>query len=512
MATGLAIQRSRAEQRLRNVSTAMDRASGYTLGNINATPAAVTLRRGRDHSIGSSSTLGRTPSLREASLTRGGGGARDRHSMMLPVNTETAKYHRQKDLQDIHDNFMKTYKETNKKINDNGVEGEERRSKAYQKIVSNAQPSYMDEQAAKRQTVSEMFMDTNKFSTKTLSAINNLEGAVIRKKQEYNWRKEMEDYEKRSEFERDVRARNVTALNRDTTKENTEEISVAVSSRKRQTDTAREIQIDKAPKQEYHATTTNNNVDRPNKAVESWRKSRENARPQTVAELQPEIEKKSWRERLAEREKEEEERKAKAAAQAPQPSPKVTVPPQEIRPRAVPAAPEASIQPKAEAPKQQQQKQKQIQQQPRAVQQQPPPPQPQPEQQQQTADGQPAVKLSVRAQARAKARAKAAAEAAAAAEQQQTADDPSADQIAGPPSEEAAEGEQEEEDTDGTKKMKKEFDLMMGGLESEMEAGRSKLAKLRERIRKAKASIKDADDALAAEDKSREEEKKQKNS
>ena len=131
-------------------------------------------------------------------------------------------------------------------------------------------------------------------------------------------------YEKRSEFERDVRARNVTALNRDTTKENTEEISVAVSSRKRQTDTAREIQIDKAPKQEYHATTTNNNVDRPNKAVESWRKSRENARPQTVAELQPEIEKKSWRERLAEREKEEEERKAKAAAQAPQPSPKVS--------------------------------------------------------------------------------------------------------------------------------------------------------------------------------------------
>ena len=39
---------------------------------------------------------------------------------------------------------------------------------------------------------SEMFMDTNKFSTKTLSAINNLEGAVIRKKKEYTWRQEME--------------------------------------------------------------------------------------------------------------------------------------------------------------------------------------------------------------------------------------------------------------------------------------------------------------------------------
>merc|ERR1711981_492018 len=129
------------------------------------------------------------------------------------------------------DSFMKTYKSTNNKAYDREEQQEERKSKAYQKIVSNAQPSYMDEREAKRQCVSEMFMDTNKFSTKTLSAINNLDGAVIRKKQEYNWRKEMEDYEKRSEFERDVRARNVTALNRDSTstKENTEEISVAVS-------------------------------------------------------------------------------------------------------------------------------------------------------------------------------------------------------------------------------------------------------------------------------------------
>ncbi len=38
-----------------------------------------------------------------------------------------------------------------------------------------------------------MFMETNKFSTKTLAAINGLEGAVIRKKTEYNWRKEMEE-------------------------------------------------------------------------------------------------------------------------------------------------------------------------------------------------------------------------------------------------------------------------------------------------------------------------------
>merc|ERR1712018_505928 len=313
MATGLVATRSRVENRLKNVSQQMDRASGYILGNINATPTSTNVRRAMDASI---SVGGRSNYARDGSLTRNGSGRENRHSMMIPPSTETAKYNRQQDLKEIHDNFMKTYKQTDNKIK--GVETEERRSKAYKMITNNAPPSYMDEREAKRQCVSEMFMDTNKFSTKTLSAINNLEGAVIRKKQEYNWRKEMEDYEKRSEFERDVRARNVTALNRDTTKENTEEIAVAVSSRKRQTDTAREIQIDKAPKQD----------DRPNKAVESWRKSRENARPQTVAELQPEIEKKSWRERLAEREKEEEERKAKAAAEAPPPPPpKVTVPP-----------------------------------------------------------------------------------------------------------------------------------------------------------------------------------------
>ena len=37
----------------------------------------------------------------------------------------------------------------------------------------------------------------------------------------------------------------------------------------------------------------------------------------------------------------------------------------------------------------------------------------------------------------------------------------------------------EEEDTDGTKKMKKDFDLMFSGLDAEMEAGRSKLAKFK---------------------------------
>jgi len=48
-----------------------------------------------------------------------------------------------------------------------------------------------------------------------------------------------------------------------------------------------------------------------------------------------------------------------------------------------------------------------------------------------------------------------------------------------------------------THKLRTDFNSMMGGLEAEMEAGRSKLAKLRERIRKAKGAIKATDDALA---------------
>ena len=65
-----------------------------------------------------------------------------------------------------------------------------------------------------------------------------------------------------------------------------------------------------------------------------------------------------------------------------------------------------------------------------------------------------------------------------------------------------AEKKEEEEDVHGTKKMKSDFDMMMSSLDAEMEAGRSKLAKLRERIRRAKGAIKEADDALANDKKS----------
>jgi len=192
---------------------------------------------------------------------------------------------------------MKNYKETNTKLNGNQEENE-RKSKAYQKIVNNAPPSYMDEREAKKQTLSEMFMDTSKFSTKTLSAINGLEGAVIRKNKDYNWRKEMEEYEKRAEFERDVRARNVTALHRNAPAKEEDELK----SRKRTTNTVIEKPTEKAAKQD---------------AVQSWRERRE-ANRKAELENNAEPERKSWREKLAEKQKEEEEKKAaeKKAAEA----------------------------------------------------------------------------------------------------------------------------------------------------------------------------------------------------
>ena len=48
---------------------------------------------------------------------------------------------------------------------------------------------------------------------------------------------------------------------------------------------------------------------------------------------------------------------------------------------------------------------------------------------------------------------------------------------------------------------------MFSGLEQEMEAGKSKLAKLRERIKKAKTAVKEADECTTEEEKESEAEK-----
>jgi len=388
------------------------------------------LRRTRESSVG---TLGRSNyeagtssvRVRESSLTRGGRfGSADttmRNSVMIPTSMETAKFNREQEMKEIHSNFMKQYNTTKAKVSDEPVDTE-RRSKAYQRIINNEPPRYLDEMEAKKACVSEMFMDTSKFSTKTLSAINGLEGAVLRNpNKEYNWRKEMNEYEKRAEFERDVRARNVSALHRDDkyalhnninnnkNDNNNEDHWVAqrkTEDRKRQSkETTYEKPIEKVAKKE-------NNKD--SEAVKSWREKREAER--AVEKTEPEPEKKSWREKLAEKQKQDEEEK----------------------------------------------KQKE-------------------------ADDLAAAAI-----------AKAAKETALAAAAEESAAD-----VTPKPAEAKAEGENaedEEEDHNGTKQLKSDVGFLFTGLEQEFEAGKSKLAKLRERIKKAKTAIKEADDADTTEE------------
>jgi colicin import membrane protein len=265
----------------------------------------------------------------------------------------------------------------------------------------------MSEYEAKKACVSEMFMDTSKFSTKTLSAINGLEGAVLRKKdKEYNWRKEMDDYEKRAEFERDVRARNVSALHRDGTRN----VSTSQREDKNEDHWVAQRKTEDRKRQSYETAEkpTEKVAKKDSEAVKSWREKREAERVAEKAE--PEPEKKSWREKLAEKQKQEEEEKK-----------------------------------------------------------------------QREADAEAAAAMS-----------KAAREKALAV----SAEASSADETAKPANAQAEGGnaEEEEEDHNGTKQLKSDVGFLFSGLEQEFEAGKSKLAKLRERIKKVKTAIKEADD------------------
>jgi len=416
----LVAPRSRAAARVNRISVDLDRSSGYLLGNIsNAVPTSTSIRRARDSSLTSvgriSSTDTTTSSIRirESSLTRGGSlgvSSAIRNSVMIPPSLETAKYNREQEMKEIHSNFMKNYDTTKKKLNSDieVPEDSERKSKAYQRIINNDPPSYLSEREAKNACISDMFMDTSKFSTKTLSAIEGLEGAVLRKKdKEYNWRKEMEDYEKRAKFEQDVRARCVTALHKNDNEEDHWSAARKTEDRKRASRDAIEKPIEKAAKKE---------AEKPKEpaVTKSWREKREAER--AAEKVEPEVERKSWREKLAEKQKQEEEEKKQKEAEAE------------------------------------------------------------------------AIAATV-------AQAKQRAEAAAAAD---VSADAAADSTAKPAEHKAegdkAEGEEEEEDTHGTKQLKSDVSFLFSNLEEEMAAGQSKLAKLKERIKKAKTAIKEADD------------------
>jgi len=411
----LVAPRSRAAARVNRISVDLDRSSGYLLGSMsNVLPSSSSVRRARESSL---TSLGRVTSdtttssvrMRDSSLTRGGRPSATesvRNSVVIPSSFETAKYNREQEMKEIHLNFMKQYDTTKKKLADEPVvEDTERKSKAYQRIVNNEPPRYLDEREAKKACVSEMFMDTSKFSTKTLSAINGLDGAVLRKKDKaYNWRKEMDDYEKRTEFDRDVRARNVSALHRNDPEEDHWAVNQRKSEdRKRTSRDTIERPIEKAAKKEQES-----------EVVKSWREKRDAERA-TEQTSEPEPEKQSWREKLAEKNKQEEKEKKQMEADAATTAATVA----EAKQRALAAAADATADSSTKSAEP-------------------------------TADG------------------------------EKTA-------------------EEEDADENGTRQLKNDVSFLFSGLEQEFEESKSARAKLRERIKKVKQDIKEADDAEATE-------------
>merc|ERR1711935_727860 len=86
----------------------------------------------------------------------------------------------------------------------NGMLEEERRTKAYSKIMNQAS-TQVQEQDAYRSTMADIFSDTNGFSAKTLNAINKemLYKDDKKDSKNYGWRKDMDQYE--TEYKKTVR-------------------------------------------------------------------------------------------------------------------------------------------------------------------------------------------------------------------------------------------------------------------------------------------------------------------
>jgi len=107
-------------------------------------------------------------------------------------------------------NLMKYSKKDEDAAAVDGLLEEERRSKAYNKIINQGSATQMEKDAY-RQTMCDIFADCKSFSAKTMNAINK---EILYKedkgpKKNYGWRKDMESYEdtleKMSEHRRNVR-------------------------------------------------------------------------------------------------------------------------------------------------------------------------------------------------------------------------------------------------------------------------------------------------------------------
>merc|ERR1712038_1821872 len=250
--------------------------------------------------------------------------------------------------------------------------------------------------------VSDMYTDTKHFSTTTMSAINNIsEHAKYKKKSDYTWRKDMEDFEHREQKIRDMRSRSIGGVQR----------------RRKESSPLKRVDHDNAVtsltarRPPLPATTTamaKSKTER--KGVTFGSESQEKTQQQRSLNAPPPPERKSGREDEEERFEIDREDDAK----------KVTT--SETMRKVRENVPSANS-------------------------------------------------------------------------------DETYDVKMGPADEENK--KEEEEDIHGTKKLRSDFHGMMGSLEQEMEAGKSKLAKLRERIRKARGAIMAADDAMKADEEER---------
>jgi hypothetical protein len=275
-------------------------------------------------------------------------------------------------------------------------------------------------------------------------------------------------YEKRAEYEHNVRSRNVVALHRQLEDELT---SAPVTRRKRQPNTAIDaMAVEKAPK---HSSTP----------VQSWREKRDADKQQNAAAAaQPEPEVIGWREKMAQQQKSEQEAKTKrqqemvkAAKSAQAAVSAASVGADQMQNDLTSSSISVPVITPAE-------------------------------------DSSKPFALKAWREKRAAAKRNNAAAAAAepeaeikswqeklaekqkeqeAKKKQEKSDansDPDAEKPEGEPVEPV------DDDPNGTKKMKSDFDLMMSSLDTEIESGRSNLARIRERIRKAKATCKPRDD------------------
>jgi len=563
--------RSRASERTRNIRNDMNRASAYILQNDYSTPSSYTSsktyktpstptvkRRTRDSSLGA---LGR--SNRDSSITRTSTYAREssmprykellntsstltpnaptsliistisnRHSIAIPtldngLGSETAKYKRENELKEIHNSFMKGFKDTNNKLSNEKTiiadDQGDRRSKAYAKIIGD-QSSYSAEVDYQRHNYSDMYIETGKFSTRTLSAIKNLDSAEIKQKRrdpgEYSWRKDMEQYEKSSEFEQEQRIRNIANVSRqrdDTEgKENQRNMSIQNRNRNSLLNINTKESATKPP-QSPKTRVKFTAASKPEEIVAYVRtptKVTKTARP--VVE-EPDFEapapRKSWRDRVAENEKDE----------------PVKIPIKVARPKvdAVEETPRKSWKErKAEEEKAKSVKTPTKVTNPATNEIEEPvfePPKPyityKQRQAEKEKDGYTKTKeeldleKSDRQKARESARAirqqleaeleemnKNFAKSAKKPTDEAPVDKEAKSKVDGEKGQEANEekggASQEEDDAYGSNKMKADFDARMLAMEEEFAAGRNQLSKVKERIRKAKGLGKEADTAI----------------